>query len=120
MPSVTTIGFDADDTSRNHEQFYKLTEARFAALLADHGDAPVISERLLAAEKRNLAFYGYGVKGLHALHDRDGDRGHGGTVDAAAMAEILAIGREMLTHPIEPLPHAAETLAALKAGHRSC
>ncbi len=118
MTAITTIGFDADDTLWNHEAYYKLTEARFTALLAGHGDAPVISERLLSAEKRNLAFYGYGVKGFMLSMIETAIEVTGGTVDAAAMSEILAIGREMLTHPIEPLPHAAETLAALKGDHR--
>jgi len=37
MPSkLTTIGFDADDTLWQNEQFYRLTERQFAELLADH------------------------------------------------------------------------------------
>ena len=31
---LTAIGFDADDTLWQNEHFYKLTQARFAALLA--------------------------------------------------------------------------------------
>ena len=61
---LTTIGFDADDTLWQNEQFFKLTEARFVALLGEHGEAAEISGRLLEAEKRNLAFYGFGIKGF--------------------------------------------------------
>lgn len=119
MPAaITTIGFDADDTLWNHEAYYKLTETRFTALLAAHGEAPVISARLLDAERRNLAFYGYGVKGFMLSMIETALEVTNGTVDAAAVREILAIGREMLSHPIEPLPHAAATLAALGRDHR--
>ena len=36
---LTTIGFDADDTLWQNEQFYRLTEGRFAELLGEHLDA---------------------------------------------------------------------------------
>ena len=32
--SLSAIGFDADDTLWQNEQFYRLTEARFTALLS--------------------------------------------------------------------------------------
>ena len=35
-PALTTIGFDADDTLWQNEQFFRLTQERFAALLNDH------------------------------------------------------------------------------------
>ncbi|TIP83947.1 MAG: HAD family hydrolase, partial [Mesorhizobium sp.] len=35
---LTTIGFDADDTLWQNEQFFRITEKRFAALLADHAE----------------------------------------------------------------------------------
>ncbi|TIT85885.1 MAG: HAD family hydrolase, partial [Mesorhizobium sp.] len=38
VPHLTTIGFDADDTLWQNEQFFRMTEKRFAALLVEHGD----------------------------------------------------------------------------------
>ena len=64
MAALTTIGFDADDTLWQNEQFFRLTEERFVALLGGHGEAAEISGRLLEAEKRNLGFYGFGIKGF--------------------------------------------------------
>jgi len=37
MARLTTIAFDADDTLWQNEQFHRLSEQRFAALLADCG-----------------------------------------------------------------------------------
>ena len=39
MTQLTTIGFDADDTLWQNEQFFRLTEQRFQALLAGHACA---------------------------------------------------------------------------------
>ena len=117
--SLTTIGFDADDTLWQNEHFYRLTEARFAELLGEHVDAPAVSARLLEARKRNLKLYGFGIKGFTlsmietAVEVTDGPR-----AGRRSIGEILSIGREMLSHPIETLPHARETLEALAGSYR--
>ena len=57
---------------------YRLTQDRFAELLADHAEADHLHARLLEAERRNLGHYGFGIKGfmLSMIDDRDrGDRG---------------------------------------------
>ncbi|MBI4048343.1 MAG: HAD family hydrolase, partial [Devosia nanyangense] len=41
-----------------------------------------------------------------------------GKVPASVLSEILAAGREMLSHPVEPLPHALAALEALRNDYR--
>lgn len=53
-PKITTIGFDADDTLWQNEQFLRVVQDRFAVLLAGFSDPGHLAERLLAAELRNL------------------------------------------------------------------
>jgi putative hydrolase of the HAD superfamily len=116
--SLTTIGFDADDTLWQNEQFFKLTEARFVALLGEHGEAAEISGRLLEAERRNLAFYGFGIKGFVLSMIETAIEITRGQVPAAVIGEILAAGREMAAHPVETLPHARETLEVLAGEYK--
>jgi putative hydrolase of the HAD superfamily len=118
MASLTTIGFDADDTLWQNEQFFRLTEERFVALLGEHGEAAEISGKLLEAESRNLAFYGFGIKGFTLSMIETAIEVTRGQVAPAVIGEILAAGREMLSHPVETLPHARETLAALSGAYR--
>jgi putative hydrolase of the HAD superfamily len=118
MSSITTIGFDADDTLWQNEQFFKLTEARFVALLGEHGEAAEISGRLLEAERRNLAFYGFGIKGFVLSMIETAIEITRGQVQGAVIGEILAAGREMAEHPVETLPYACETLEALAGRYR--
>ncbi|RVC78432.1 HAD family hydrolase [Mesorhizobium sp. M4A.F.Ca.ET.022.05.2.1] len=115
---LTTIGFDADDTLWQNEQFFRLTEKRFAGLLAEHGEAEHISARLLEAERRNLAVYGFGIKGFTLSMIETAIEISGGRVPGSVVAEILAAGREMLSHPIEPLAHARETVEKLAGSYR--
>lgn len=120
MPSraLTTIGFDADDTLWQNEQFFRLTEDRFVTLLGEHGEAADISGRLLDAERRNLGFYGFGIKGFTLSMIETAIEITGGNVPASVIAEILAAGREMLAHPVETLPGVQETLEALATEYR--
>jgi putative hydrolase of the HAD superfamily len=118
MPALTTIGFDADDTLWHNERFFQLTEARFREMLADHADAELVSSRLLEAERRNLGHYGFGIKGfvlsmIETALDVTGD-----TASPAIVRQILDAGREMLEHPVEALPEAQDTLAALAGSYQ--
>jgi putative hydrolase of the HAD superfamily len=119
MPScISIIGFDADDTLWHHEQYYQLTTEHFAGLLAEYAAPERISDTLLAAERRNLAVYGYGVKGFTLSMIETAIEVTEGRAGSAIIGAILDAGREMLRHPIETLPHARETLTALADIHR--
>ncbi len=90
--------------------FFKLTEARFVELLAGYAEGADLSARLLQAEIRNLQFYGFGTKSfVLSMIETAIDVTHG-EVPASVIQEILSAGREMLAHPILPLPHVRETL----------
>jgi putative hydrolase of the HAD superfamily len=117
MPPLTLIGFDADDTLWQNETFFRLTQNRFADLLSDHAPPDHLHDRLLAAERRNLGAYGFGVKGFVLSMIETAIEVTDARVPARVIAEIMAAGREMLAHPIELLPHAAEAVAAAAEHH---
>jgi putative hydrolase of the HAD superfamily len=116
--NLTTIGFDADDTLWHNMRFYELTEARFAELLVDYAEADHLSERLAAAERVNLKHYGFGIKGFTLSMIETAIEVTEGRVPATVLGEIIEAGREMLTHPVEILPHAREAVEALAETHR--
>ena len=116
--NVTTIGFDADDTLWQNETFFRLTQDRFTNLLADFAEADHLHDRLLAAERRNLGHYGFGVKGFTLSMIETAIEVTEGRVPATVIAEIMSSGREMLEHPIELLPFAQEAVEAVSKTHR--
>lgn len=117
MP-LNTIGFDADDTLWQNEAAFRLTQDRFTALLADYAAPDHLHKRLLAAERRNLGHYGFGVKGFTLSMIETAIEVTEARVPAAVIAELVAAGREMLEHPTELLPHAREAVTALAADFR--
>jgi len=118
MPKLTTIGFDADDTLWHNERFFRITQDRFAELLTDYADPDHLSERLLAAERRNLGHYGYGIKGFVLSMIETAIEVTEERVPASVVAELMAAGREMLAYPIELLPHARDAVQAVAGSYR--
>ena len=116
--NLTTIGFDADDTLWQNERFFRLTQERFAALLKDYADGDHLHDRLLAAERRNLGHYGFGIKGFTLSMIETAIEVTDQQVPASVISELIAAGQEMLQHPIELLPHASEAVEEIAASHR--
>lgn len=115
---ISTVAFDADDTLWHNERFFRLTQERFAELLAAHVDGDHLIDRLIEAERRNLDHYGYGIKGFVLSMIETAIEVTEGRVDASVISDLLAAGREMLRHPIELLPHAEATVRALAEDYR--
>jgi putative hydrolase of the HAD superfamily len=116
--TLTTIGFDADDTLWQNETFFRLTQAHFADLLRDHADTSHLHDHLLAAERRNISHYGFGIKGFTLSMIETAIEITEGRVPAKVIAEIMEAGREMLRHPVDLLPHAQTAVEALARDYR--
>jgi putative hydrolase of the HAD superfamily len=115
---LSTIGFDADDTLWENEHFFRLTEQHFLELLADYAEPEKLSARLLDAQKKNLAHYGFGIKGFTLSMIETAIEMTDGKVPGDIIGRIVNAGREMLSHPIETLPHVHDTLEALTGQYK--
>ena len=117
MP-ITTVGLDADDTLWHNETLFRLTQDRFCDLLADAAEIEVVQARLAEVEQRNLRLYGYGVKGFTLSMLETAMELCEGEAPSHVIREILAAGREMLAHPVEPLSGVDAALDALSKAYR--
>lgn len=115
---MTTVAFDADDTLWHNERFFQMTQAHFADLLSEYTEKSDLMSRLVAAEKRNLGHYGFGIKGFTLSMIETALEVTVNKVPASVIAEIIDAGREMLRHPVDLLPHAREAVEAARETHR--
>jgi putative hydrolase of the HAD superfamily len=115
---LTTIGFDADDTLWHNERYFRLTQDYFAELLAEHTERDTLMDRLLAAERRNLPHYGFGIKGFTLSMIETAVEVTDGRVPASVISQILDAGRDMLSHSVDLLPHAAQTVQTLRSDYK--
>jgi putative hydrolase of the HAD superfamily len=118
MATITTIGFDADDTLWHNESVYEIAHRRYCALLARYHDAETVERTLFETEMRNLELFGYGIKS-HALSSIEtAIELTKGTISADEVRAILESAKEMLRHPVELLDGVADVVPALAKSHR--
>jgi putative hydrolase of the HAD superfamily len=111
--AITLIGLDADDTLWHNETIFRLTQQRFTDLLAPFAAPDILEHRLETVERRNLGVYGYGAKGFTLSMLETALEVSNSAVPSTALAEILSLGRDMMTHPVEPLPGVEVAVEAL-------
>jgi putative hydrolase of the HAD superfamily len=115
---VRTIGFDADDTLWHNEVIFEQTHERYRALLARFHDAATVDRILLEVEVRNLELYGYGIKGFTLSAIEAAIELSEGRISSTEISQLLALGREMLAHPVALLDGVVETITQLSPNHR--
>jgi putative hydrolase of the HAD superfamily len=116
--TIEVIGFDADDTLWHNERYFADTQRAFHDLLARYAEPHATEESLLVVERRNLALFGYGVKGFLLSMIETAIELSDGAIPAAEIHRILELGKALMAHPVEMLPHAAEVVRELAQTHR--
>ncbi|MEO6012668.1 MAG: HAD family hydrolase [Devosia sp.] len=118
MPELTTIAFDADDTLWHHEKYFVSTKTAFIDLLAPHADKAKADGMLQATEIANVRQYGFGVKSFTLSMIETAISITDGKVPGSVINDIIALGRDMLVHPVDPFPGVRETLESLKSSYK--
>ncbi len=117
---IALVGFDGDDTLWHSEGYYQHAGTEFERIVGgwvDVATAPV-RRRLQAIERRNLALFGYGAKGMALSMVEAAIELTDGAIDAAAIHRIIALGKAVLDHPVELLPGIRAAVEAVAARHR--
>lgn len=109
-----TIAFDADDTLWHNESIFHETTQTFKDLVAHYIAPEFLEERLYTIERRNLALFGYGIKGFMLSMIETVIELSEGKVTGSEIQQIIDLGKYMLTHPVHVLAGVEETIIALK------
>ena len=112
---IALVGFDADDTLWKSQDYFDHAQAQFERIVAGYVDLTDAGDRLYAVEKRNLALFGYGVKGMVLSMVEAAVEITGARISAADLHRIVVLGKELLCHPVELLPGVRQAVAAVAA-----
>jgi len=118
MQHCRIIGFDADDTLWHNETIFENVHEQYRALLSRYHDAATVDRTLFATEMRNLELYGYGVKGFTLSAIETAITLTNGKISAEEIKTLIALGQDMLAHPVHLLDGVAETLDLLSSDYR--
>ncbi len=115
--TIRMVGFDADDTLWKSEDYYREAEAEFRRIVGEHVDLDDVGARLYAVEKRNLALFGYGVKGMTLSMVEAAIDITEGRIPASDIHRIVSMAKDLLRHPVELLPGVADAVEAVASRH---
>ena len=116
---IRMVAFDGDDTLWRSQDYFDAAQAEFEGIVGgyvDLADARV-AERLYAFEKANIAWFGYGVKGMALSMIEAAVEITGARIAAADVHRIVRLAKDLLRHPVELLPGIREAVAAIAARH---
>lgn len=116
--NIKTIGFDADDTLWVNETYFRDTEEKFAELLEGYETKNKIDQELFKMEMANLDTYGYGIKGFMLSMIESALDLSNNKVSQETIAQILELGKDMISHPVELLDGVEEVLSKLMGKYR--
>lgn len=116
--NIRVIAFDADDTLWVNETYFREAEKEFAKLLSKYETENKIDQELFKMEIKNLAMYGYGVKGFMLSMIESALELSNYTLPQKSIEEILNIGKEMLEKPIELLDGVETVLQQLQGKYK--
>ncbi|WP_320175307.1 HAD family hydrolase [Maridesulfovibrio sp.] len=110
---VRAVAFDADDTLWVNEPFFDRAKAEIAEMMSVYIAPEKFTQILEKTQSRNVAVFGYGVKCfvismIEAANAVAPDR-----IKSFEIERIIALGRSMLTAPVEPIAGVEEVLRTL-------
>ncbi len=118
MSKLDLVCFDADDTLWHNLIHFDAAEKAFGEMFSNILPAHEATAKVMQMETKNLGLYGFGVKSFTLSMIETAIEITGGQVDAATISKLIAMGRDMLDHEIELLPHVEDTLKVLHADHK--
>lgn len=115
--SIRLVGFDGDDTLWRSEDYYRAAQHEFESIVGGYVDLADVYARLYAVEKRNLALFGYGVKGMTLSMVEAAYAITEGRVSSADLHRVVLLGKSLLQHPVEHLPGIRDAVSAIAEDH---
>ncbi len=116
--NVKVIAFDADDTLWVNETYFRDAEHKFAQLLSAYETENTIDQELFKMEMKNLSIYGYGIKGFVLSMVESAIELSNGKISNKVLSDILNLGKEMISMPVELLDGIEEVLETLSKKYR--
>jgi len=112
--NIKTIAFDADDTLWRNEEIFMAAQEDFIRLLLDYHSEDYIKSHLSAIQTRNLATFGYGIKGFTLSMIETAIELTEGRILGREIHEIIRLAKAMVSEPIELLPNIESVLQQLQ------
>lgn len=114
---IRLLAFDADDTLWHNETLYHHAQEQLVELLRETADASTVGERLLQTEKRNIPYFGYGIKSFTLSMIETAVSLTDGRMRGEEVLKIIGFGKQMLQARVELFEHAEKVVSKLSKAY---
>jgi putative hydrolase of the HAD superfamily len=114
---LDVIAFDADDTLWDSEILYVKAKDEFSQLLSAYRDPGPAEEVLDETERRNLGFFGYGIKSFTLSMIETAVDLTDGRIRGEDVRQIVGFAKRMKETPVQLLDHVEEVVEKLSRSH---
>ena len=112
--NLPVIAFDADDTLWPNEPYFREAEKEMMKLLQPYYKGDDLMQHIYQQEIKNLHIFGYGAKGFTLSMIESAIELSEGRVGSSEIQEIIDLGKQIMTYPIELLDGVEDTLTTLR------
>ncbi len=118
-PAIRMVAFDGDDTLWRSQDYFDAAQLEFEGIVGEYIDLTDarVAERLYGFEAANLAWFGYGVKGMVLSMIEAAVEITDGRIAAGDVQRIVQMGKTLLRHPVELLPGIRAAVEDIAARH---
>ena len=110
---IALVGFDADDTLWRSQDYFDAAQVEFERIISAYADLTDIGRQLYEYEARNIAIFGYGVKGMVLSMVEAAVAITDARISATDIHHIVQLGKDLLRHPVDVLPGVREAVEAI-------
>ncbi|MBT8208402.1 MAG: HAD family hydrolase [Acidimicrobiales bacterium] len=112
------VAIDADDTLWHSQNHFDDAQDQIVELLSPWATPDEFADSLLAIERDNIPYYGFGVKSFILSSIEAGIELSAGSIDPATIAAMSSVGKALLDHPVDLIDGVVETLTVLADDYR--
>ena len=118
MSKLDLIAFDADDTLWHNLIHFDAAQKQFGQMFSNYMPEAQAIATLEKTESHNIKTYGFGVKSFTLSMIETAIKISDGEVESRTITKLMEMGRDMLDHDIELLPHVEDTLKTLHGDYK--
>ncbi|WP_415717257.1 HAD family hydrolase [Maridesulfovibrio sp.] len=116
--TIKAVAFDADDTLWVNETYFGEAKSAAARLFSSYVPEDKFLEMLEQTQTCNIPAFGYGVKSFVLSMIEAANKIVPGKIKSSELDSLIALGRDMLTKPVELIAGVKDVLHVLEPDYR--
>ncbi|WP_320008539.1 HAD family hydrolase [Maridesulfovibrio sp.] len=116
--TIKAVAFDADDTLWVNETYFGEAKSAAARLFSSYVPEDKFLETLELTQTCNIPAFGYGVKSFVLSMIEAANKIVPGKIKSSELDSLIALGRDMLTKPVELIAGVKDVLHVLEPDYR--